>query len=70
MSSAGGNGGKEPRLHTQSSHPWLPQLACGVLWLSGYSPGWSQNATDLLSSLLTLLEQLGPMVSKLQGASR
>jgi len=36
-------------------------LACGVLWLSGYGPVWSQNATDLISSLLTLLEQLGPM---------
>ncbi|XP_060462170.2 tyrosine-protein phosphatase non-receptor type 5 isoform X1 [Panthera onca] len=36
-------------------------LACGVLWLSGYGPIWSQNATDLISSLLTLPEQLGPM---------
>ncbi|CAK7315401.1 Tyrosine-protein phosphatase non-receptor type 5 [Vulpes lagopus] len=36
-------------------------LACGVLWLSGYGPIWSQNAADLLSSSLTLLEQLGPM---------
>lgn len=27
-------------------------LACGMLWLSGYGPIWSQNAT--------LLEQLGP----------
>ncbi|XP_070129528.1 tyrosine-protein phosphatase non-receptor type 5 isoform X1 [Equus caballus] len=35
-------------------------LACGMLWLSGYCPLWSQNATDLLSSLLALLEQLGP----------
>uniref|UniRef100_A0A8I3NYX2 protein-tyrosine-phosphatase n=1 Tax=Canis lupus familiaris TaxID=9615 RepID=A0A8I3NYX2_CANLF len=35
-------------------------LACGVLWLSGYGPIWSQNATDLLSSSLTFLEQLGP----------
>lgn len=36
-------------------------LACGMLWLSGYGPTWSQNATDLSSSLLTLLEQLGPV---------
>ncbi|XP_011376067.1 tyrosine-protein phosphatase non-receptor type 5 isoform X3 [Pteropus vampyrus] len=36
-------------------------LACGMLWLSGYGPIWSQNATDLFSSLLALLEQLGPM---------
>ncbi|KAF5918909.1 hypothetical protein HPG69_005950 [Diceros bicornis minor] len=36
-------------------------LACGMLWLSGYGPLWSQNATDLLSSSLTLLEQLGPL---------
>nr|XP_030720809.1 tyrosine-protein phosphatase non-receptor type 5 isoform X1 [Globicephala melas] len=35
-------------------------LACGMLWLSGYGPIWSQNATDLISSVLTLLEQLGP----------
>ncbi|KAF6105747.1 protein tyrosine phosphatase non-receptor type 5 [Phyllostomus discolor] len=30
----------------------LSQLACGMLWLSGYGPVWLQNAT--------LLEQLGP----------
>ncbi|XP_057605318.1 tyrosine-protein phosphatase non-receptor type 5 [Hippopotamus amphibius kiboko] len=35
-------------------------LACGMLWLSGYGPIWSQNATDLVSSVLTLLEPLGP----------
>ncbi|XP_020938916.1 tyrosine-protein phosphatase non-receptor type 5 isoform X2 [Sus scrofa] len=35
-------------------------LACGMLWLSGYGPFWSQNATDLISSVLSLLEQLGP----------
>nr|KAF6467293.1 protein tyrosine phosphatase non-receptor type 5 [Rousettus aegyptiacus] len=40
-------------------------LACGMLWLSGYGPIWSQNATDLFSSLLTLLEQLGSMVRSL-----
>lgn len=48
--------------------PRPPQLACGMLWLSGYGPIWSQNATDLISSVLTLLEQLGPSVSTLQGA--
>lgn len=36
-----------------------------MLWLSGYGPFWSQNATDLISSVLSLLEQLGPSVSKL-----
>ena len=36
----------------------LSQLACGRLWLSGYGPVWLQNAT--------LLEQLGPTVSKLR----
>ncbi|XP_060033034.1 tyrosine-protein phosphatase non-receptor type 5 isoform X2 [Erinaceus europaeus] len=36
-------------------------LACGVLWFSGYGPIWSQNATDLVSSLFTLLKQLGPV---------
>lgn len=34
-------------------------LACGVLWFSGYGHAWSQNARDLISSLLTLLKQLG-----------
>ncbi|VCX22519.1 unnamed protein product [Gulo gulo] len=52
-------------LHVRSSLCLLAAsqflLACGVIWLSGYGPIWSQNATDLLSSLLTLLEQLGPM---------
>lgn len=43
--------------------PWLPQLACGVLWLSGYGSVWSQNASDVASSSLALLRQLGPMVS-------
>ena len=61
-------GSKEPRLQTQCAAPRPPQLACGMLWLSGYGPIWSQNATDLISSVLTLLEQLGPSVSKLQGA--
>nr|XP_037855512.1 tyrosine-protein phosphatase non-receptor type 5 isoform X6 [Chlorocebus sabaeus] len=36
------------------------QLACGVLWFSGYGHVWAQNATNLVSSLLTLLKQLGP----------
>ncbi|XP_011943979.1 PREDICTED: tyrosine-protein phosphatase non-receptor type 5 isoform X8 [Cercocebus atys] len=35
-------------------------LACGVLWFSGYGHVWAQNATNLVSSLLTLLKQLGP----------
>nr|XP_039326845.1 tyrosine-protein phosphatase non-receptor type 5 isoform X3 [Saimiri boliviensis boliviensis] len=35
-------------------------LACGVLWFSGYGHIWSQNATNLVSSLLMLLKQLGP----------
>ncbi|XP_016873923.1 tyrosine-protein phosphatase non-receptor type 5 isoform X1 [Homo sapiens] len=35
-------------------------LACGVLWFSGYGHIWSQNATNLVSSLLTLLKQLEP----------
>lgn len=48
--------------------PWLPQLACGVLWFSGYGPIWLQSAADLISSLFTLLQQLGPTVSELQGA--
>lgn len=46
-------------------------LACGVLWFSGYGPIWLQSAADLISSLLTLLQQLGqlgPMVSELRGA--
>lgn len=47
--------------------PRPPQLACGVLWFSGYGHAWSQNARDLISSLLTLLKQLGATVSKLQG---
>lgn len=66
----GEDGGQEPKLQTQSVPPLAAQLACGVLWLSGYGPIWSQNAADLLSSSLTLLEQLGPMVSKRQGAPR
>lgn len=53
--------GEEPKPNSVR----LSQLACGMLWLSGYGPIWSQNATDLFSSLLTLLEQLGSMVSKL-----
>ncbi|XP_055986886.1 tyrosine-protein phosphatase non-receptor type 5 [Sorex fumeus] len=36
-------------------------LAGGVLWLSGYGPDWTQNASDLASSWLALLRQLGPM---------
>ncbi|XP_044922074.1 tyrosine-protein phosphatase non-receptor type 5 isoform X1 [Mustela lutreola] len=52
-------------LHVRSSLCLLAAsqflLACGVIWLSGYGPIWSQNATDLLSSLFTLPEQLGPM---------
>lgn len=64
MSSEGVYGRQEPRHQTQPATP-PPQLACGMLWLSGYSPLWSQNATDLLSSLLALLEQLGPTVSQL-----
>lgn len=58
----GNTGARSPGSKLSSS----PQLACGVIWLSGYGPIWSQNATDLLSSLFTLPEQLGPMVSKLQ----
>ncbi|XP_012381105.1 tyrosine-protein phosphatase non-receptor type 5 isoform X2 [Dasypus novemcinctus] len=34
-------------------------LACGVLWLTGYGPVWSQNATNLISSMERLV--LGPM---------
>uniref|UniRef100_F7DT35 protein-tyrosine-phosphatase n=1 Tax=Macaca mulatta TaxID=9544 RepID=F7DT35_MACMU len=37
-------------------------LACGVLWFCGYGHVWAQNATNLVSSLLTLLKQLGPTV--------
>ncbi|XP_073898906.1 tyrosine-protein phosphatase non-receptor type 5 isoform X2 [Castor canadensis] len=37
-------------------------LACGALWLSGHGHTWLQNATDLISSSLTLLNQLGPVV--------
>ncbi|XP_073898908.1 tyrosine-protein phosphatase non-receptor type 5 isoform X4 [Castor canadensis] len=36
-------------------------LACGALWLSGHGHTWLQNATDLISSSLTLLNQLGPV---------
>lgn len=39
-------------------------LACGVLWLSGHGHSWLQNTTDLISSSLTLLNHLGPVVSK------
>ncbi|EHH23047.1 Tyrosine-protein phosphatase non-receptor type 5 [Macaca mulatta] len=38
-------------------------LACGVLWFCGYGHVWAQNATNLVSSLLTLLKQLGPTVN-------
>lgn len=71
VEAAGGRWGQGAQAPDSVRHPpRLPQLACGVLWLSGYGPIWSQNATDLLSSSLTLLEQLGPTVSKLQGAPR
>lgn len=60
-----GQGGQTPN---SVCWPRPPQLACGMLWLSGFGPIWTQNTTDVVSSALTFLERLGPVVSKLQGA--
>lgn len=62
------NGGARSPSSELSLLPRLPQLACGVLWLSGYGHIWLQNATDLILSSLTILKQLAPTVSKLWGA--